>query len=392
MSDFSSSPVQIFLSAIVFVFGMVLSLAIRKYFKASVPRVLCLYLWHSIFCLIYIFYVVSNGGDALMYYQSGLSSDFSFSLGTSSVRFLSYFLVQYLGLSFLGCSFFFNVFGFIGLLAFDAALREVTWYKSRTIRIWATLIVFLPSISFWSSGLGKDSLSFLAVGLALWSALDLRHRWFLLFFSLLVMMVVRPHMAGILGLGLAGSYGMQRSVPVIHRFVLGGIAIAASAVLVPMGLSYAGLSGEVDAGALIEYVENRQGMNLSGGSSVDIADMNIFMKLFTYMFRPLFLDANGIAGLASSVDNIILLLLFIAGSWAILRKRVRVMANDHNRMFLWLYSAIAWVVLASVTANLGIALRQKWMFVPMLIFLFLSVIGRSRVTFNSKQERVVARV
>jgi hypothetical protein len=30
------------------------------------------------------------------------------------------------------------------------------------------------------------------------------------------------------------------------------------------------------------------------------------------------------------------------------------------------------------TANLGISVRQKWMFAPMLIFLFISFIGRPR--------------
>jgi len=32
-------------------------------------------------------------------------------------------------------------------------------------------------------------------------------------------------------------------------------------------------------------------------------------------------------------------------------------------------------MLATTTANLGIAMRQKWMFLPCLIFLLLSVIG-----------------
>jgi hypothetical protein len=46
--------------------------------------------------------------------------------------------------------------------------------------------------------------------------------------------------------------------------------------------------------------------------------------------------------------------------------------------FLLAYSVTAWVMLALTTANLGISVRQKWMFAPMLIFLFLSVAGRRR--------------
>lgn len=378
MVDFSSTPIQLFLSVSIFIGGFGLALSVRKYFGASAARASMIYLWHTLFCFVYMVYIIKNGGDALAYYRIGVSSDVSFSLGTNAVRYIVFLLTQVFGLSFLGCSLFFHIFGFIGLLAFDAALREVTWYKSRSIRLSATLIVFLPSVSFWSAGLGKDSISFLSVGLALWAALDMRRRWHLIVISVLAMLLVRPHMAGLLGIGLAGSYVFQRGVPITQRFLLGAVALAASAVLVPLGLNYAGLGDQAGADDLIEYVENRQGMNLGGGSSVDIASMNIFMKLFTYMFRPMFVDADGVAGLAASLDNIILLIFFIVGGWAVIKNRLPVRLNEHNRMFLWIYSGVAWVTLALVTANLGIALRQKWMFVPMLVFLLISVIGRSR--------------
>ena len=312
-----------------------------------------------------------------MYYKSGASSEAYFYLGTGAVRYFSYMIVQFLGLSFLGCSLLFHILGFIGLLAFDAALREVTWYKARSVRLFATLIVLLPSVSFWSSGLGKDSVAFLSAGLTLWAALDMRRRWFLFAISVFMMFFVRPHMAGILVLSLAASYVFQRRIPLPRRLLLGTMALAASALLVPLGLEYAGVGEQTDAAELLQYVEVRQAQNLSGGSSVDIASMNTFMRLFTYMFRPLFFDASGIFGAAASIDNAVLLFLFIAGGWAALRRRLPASFDDHNRNFLWIYSFLAWLVLASVTANLGIALRQKWMFAPILIFLLISVVGRS---------------
>jgi len=371
----------------VFLFGLIFFISIRRQFSSRLSRVAFLYLWHSFFCIVYMLYVINNGGDALMYYNSGVDQGFAFSLGTDAVRYIVFLLTQLFGLSFLGCSLFFHLIGFVGLLAFDAALREVTWYKSRYIRLSATLIVFLPSVSFWSVGLGKDPFSFLATGLALWAALDTRRRWRLFVVSLLAMLLVRPHMAGMLGLGLAGSYILQRGVPFVQRILLGTAALAASAVLVPLGLNYAGLGDQAGADDLINYIENRQEKNLDGGSSVDIASMNILMKLFTYMFRPMFFDANGMAGLAASLDNIVIFSLFIVGGWAAFRNRLPVHFDGHNRTFLWMYSALAWLVLASVTANLGIAVRQKWMFLPMLIFLLISLIGHSRVDENNTAMR-----
>ena len=385
MDVISLTPVQFFLSVLVFLLGLMSAFSFSNFFGLKKSRSLTLYLWHTSFCFIYISYILGFGGDALGYYRSSLFTDIEFSFGTHAVRFLVSLLSQGVGLSFLGCSIVFHIFGFIGLLAFDGALREVTWDKSRNIRFLATLIVFLPSISFWSSGLGKDSLSFCAMGLALWAALSLKSRWWLLVVAMLIMLLVRPHMAGMLGLGLAGSFVFQRGIPLPQRVLLGGIAIVAAAYLVPLGLNYAGVGEDANAQDIMQYIEGRQGQNLKGDGAVDISSMSPPAQMFTYLFRPALLEARDLFSLAAALDNTILLFLFLAGGWALIRKPLPVHLAAHNRMFLWLYSLLAWLILSMTTANLGIALRQKWMFAPMLIFLLISVIGRARVPLEPAQ-------
>ncbi len=164
MTDLDSTLLQLVLALFIFIAGLVLAVAVKGYFRAPLSRSVSLYLWHSLFCVIYLAYVLNYGGDASGYFRMSLRPDIDFAFGTYGVRFVVSFLSQGMGLSFLGCSLVFQLFGFIGLLAFDAALREVTWDKSRNIRLLATFVVFLPSVSFWSSGLGKDSLSFLRYG------------------------------------------------------------------------------------------------------------------------------------------------------------------------------------------------------------------------------------
>ncbi|WP_062810830.1 hypothetical protein [Alcanivorax sp. NBRC 102028] len=385
MSDLDSTPLQLVLAFLIFIAGLVAAVILRGYFRASLSRSVSLYLWHSLFCVIYLAYVLSYGGDASGYFRMSLRPDIDFKFGTYGVRFVVSFLSQGMGLSFLGCSLVFQFFGFIGLLAFDGALREVTCDKSRNIRLLATLIVFLPSVSFWSSGLGKDSLSFCAMGLALWAALRLKRRWWLLAVAVLLMLLVRPHIAGLLVLGLAGSFAFQRGIPMPQRVVLGGIALAAAVFLVPLGLNYAGVGEDAGAEDVMQYIEGRQGHNLKGGGAVDISSMSPPVQMFTYLFRPTLIEARNLFSLAAALDNTILLFLFIAGGWAILKNPLPPHFQPHNRMFLWIYSFCAWLILAMTTANLGIALRQKWMFAPMLIFLLISVIGRSRLPVEPEQ-------
>lgn len=373
-----STPWDIVISLLIFIVGLVVAKVLSKPFNATTGRALSLYCWHTVFSIVYSLYVTNYGGDAVMYYKTSLLGVGEFEFGTAGVQYLTAFYTVVLGASFLGASLGYHIFGFIGLLAFDAALRQVTVNKSKNIRLLATLIVFLPSVSFWSSSIGKDALSFMAMGLALWAALNLKRRLLLMVVAVLVMLFVRPHMAGMMVIGLSVSMVLQARVSLLQRLVFGVAALAAAAVLVPLGLNYAGVGEGASAEEFTSYIETRQGHNLEGGSSVDIANMSLPMQLFTYLFRPLPIEARSLFALAASLDNIILLFLFMAGGRALLSKRKPPELARHNRMFMWVYSLLAWSILAMTSANLGIAMRQKWMFAPMLVFLLISVIGKPR--------------
>ena len=374
-----SSVWHIFSATLVFGTGMVIAIKLAKSFGVAEKRSVSIYLWHTIFCFVYAQYALTNVSDAAGYYATSLSQNIEFSLGTAGVGILTQFLSSMLDLSFLGAFLVFNIFGFIGLLAFDASLRVATWNKSKNIRRLATLVIFLPSVSFWSSAIGKDALSFMATGLALWSVLNLRRRVWLMIIAIFVMLLVRPHIAGLMVLAIAGSMVMQKKVSLAQRALVGGVAFAGAALLIPFALNYSGFGGDGGATDLGAYIEKRQGYNQEGGGGIDISAMSPPMQLFTYLFRPLPFEAHSVFSLAASLDNLVLLFLFVWGGREMIKRRKRQkQAYSENRMFLWIYSLSAWLILSLTTANLGISVRQKWMFAPMLIFLFISVIGRPR--------------
>lgn len=361
---------------IIFFLGMVFIAKFSKYFNVKKKRGLLLYIWHTLFCFAYLFYVQAFGGDALMYYDVALTGRFDFSFGTSFVIAITSLLVQGLGFGIVSCFLFFNILGSIGLLAFDGALKQATQHKSTSIKRLATLIVFLPSVSFWSSAIGKDAISFLATGLALWAALQLNKRVLLMMSAVFLMLIVRPHMAGMMIIALAMSVMFDKTSSPLKRISLGTIAIIGAAAMVPFALDYAGVSDPNSSEGLMDYVENRQSYNMEGGGGVDIANMSLPMQLFTYMFRPIIFEARSITALAAALDNLILLYLFIAGFYSLIKKKSQKFTE--NRKFMWVYVMLAWIVLAMTSANLGIAIRQKWMFAPMLIFLLISLVGKNK--------------
>jgi hypothetical protein len=373
-----SSVWHVFSSALIFLVGVLIAIKTANSFNVSHKRAIILYFWHTILCLVGVDYVFSYGGDALGYYRDSLSSDIEFSLGTYGVTLLTRLFSFYFDISFLGVSLIFNIFGCIGLIAFDACLQTVTWYKSKNIRYLATLIIFLPSVSYWSSAIGKDGLAFMSTCLALWAALNLTHRVSLMFFATLVMLFVRPHIAGIMIIALIASY-LFSNIKIYNKnlFII-GIFIIFAVELFPFLLIYSGLQNLENIESLKYYIEERQSYNMDGGGGIDISSMSLFEQLFAYMFRPSIIEVNSIYSAVAAFDNMILLLLFITGCFAILKGKLSNLGE--NKVFLWIYVLITWVILAITTANLGISLRQKWMFAPMLIFLLISVIGRRRKT------------
>lgn len=372
-----SSVWHVLSAFLVFCGGFLFVHQFSRLFDLKTQRGFIIYFWHTLLCLGYLWYATVSTADATAYYENGRYGNLDFGVGTAGINFLTAIIVRPLDLSILGVFLVYNLFGVVGLMAFDGSLKKAMQHKPRHLRRLATLIVFLPSVSFWSSAIGKDALSFMATGLALWAAMALDRRWLLMMFALSVMVFVRPHMGGMMLLAWTLAVLLNSHTSVFRKIVLGGVVLAATFMIVPFAIQYVGLTEGVSSAELMDYLDERGAQNLHGGSSVDIASMSLPMQLITYMFRPFILEANSIFLFAAALDNLILLYLFIRGVFGGLRGRKS--QSGENRIFMWTYVMLAWPILAMSTANLGIAVRQKWMFAPMLILLMISMIDSKKI-------------
>ncbi|GHD05615.1 hypothetical protein GCM10016234_01890 [Tianweitania populi] len=90
-------------------------------------------------------------------------------------------------------------------------------------------------------------------------------------------------------------------------------------------------------------------------------------------------------GLISGLENMFLIGLFLY----FIRNAIygRSILPAFPRYFLIIFSGTTLVILALTTANLGIALRQKWMFMPMLLLLGFSYVPRSAYARYQEQVR-----
>ena len=363
-------------SVIIFFVGGAFVLSCCRIFYLKKLFALAMYIWHTIFCFVYVGYAKSNSADANRYFNSNNLDFDSFRLGTVAVeQFTS--VLKVIDISYLGCFLVFNIIGTIGYMAVSASLFDATKFANKHARLLALFFIFLPSLSFWSSAIGKDAISFLSVGLALWSSLNFKSRKLLMFVSVLLMMVVRPHMAGLMIIALAMSLIFDKNIGKLTKSLLTTFTLLVAFLFIPYVLQYANISAGDGIQGVSDYITLRESHNTQGGSSVNIAGMSLPMKMFTYVFRPLPFEAHSITALMASLDNVLLLIIFFTG----IRKLTHIKRSQANRYFMWFYAFGALIILSLTTANLGIAMRQKWMFLPFFAYLFISAFSQTKNKF-----------
>lgn len=369
-----SSPWHIFSALCVFLIGAAISLFLSKKLYLKQSEALFIYCWHSLFSMVYLVYTLRNPADSVRYFTSNAFDEQRFSLGTRAVEYFTG-LLKVFDLSYLGCFLVFNIIGAIGLITFAGVIKKTVKNSKRSLKFMSLIVVLLPSISFWSSAIGKDAISFLAINIALWAVLSLNKNKRLMVASIILMLLVRPHIAGMIILALSFSIAFDKNINSKLKVALLLFSVVGSIVMIPFALKYAGVGNEgaVGTDALQSYIEKRQGYNMQGGAGVDISSMILPEQMFTYLFRPLPHEASGITSLLASLDNVLLLCILILGLKSIFLKKLR--QDKSNRKFMWFYAVGTLIILSLTTANLGIAIRQKWMFVPMFIYLFISAMA-----------------
>ena len=371
---------------IVFIIGYFLLSSSARYFNATKIRTLSLYIWHTFFCCAYIVTTSKIGGDTIWYYTESLQlltnySDFSF--GTAAIVWLTALFTNGFGLNYISTCMAFNIIGTYGLLAIDASLRHATKDKSGFIKSLVLFVVLIPSMSYWSTAIGKDSVQFMGTGLMLWSCIDFKKRYIVFFISLCIIFTVRPHIGAVAFISFAISLIFMNKISLSKKIFYLLIVSTSIVFILPSVFEYISFKRPTSIATnldyLIYYIERRQTYNVDSGGGVDISSLNFLLQLFTYLFRPLPFDAHNTLALLTSLDNVFLLTVFTLSIFSIIflkREKFSLNHPKENRWFLLIFSVTVLSILSLTTSNFGISARQKWMVMPILLyymFLFMSV-------------------
>jgi hypothetical protein len=329
--------------------------------------------------------------DAVDYHEHGVRLAEHFRVGsfetglpslsrTNFIRFFTGIVYTIIGPSMIGGFLFFSWLGFLGLFFFYRAFRLAV-PQGRT-RAYATLLFFVPSLLFWPSSIGKEAWMMFALGLAAFGAgRALSGSIFSGFATaaagLWLAAIVRPHVAGMMGLALATAVLIQRSradlrqlAPIVKGLSLVAVA-AISVVLLIRTDRFLNESGfETDSGltTVIDRTTERTGQ---GGSEFEPAAVDsparLPLGIITTLFRPFIFEAHNQQSLLAAVEGSMLLLLTLVWISRISR------AIRGSRGIPYAAFALAFVLLFSVgfsgVANFGILVRQRTQLLPIFLVL-----------------------
>lgn len=367
---------QVLLTACILILSSTICLLFART-RIDIIYIFFLYIWHTVFSYRYYITTVQGGGDAIVYYRHSIkAATLVPSPGTEFVKYMTTYFTRGLGLNYLNTTLVYSLFGAIGLTLFYLSLKKhlkiMPWY-------WG-LIVFLPSLSYWSSAIGKDAISFLSVCILLYAVTTAKRKNLLCGISILLMLMVRPHVAFMIVGSFVFYFIVQSKAHIILKLIILPFITFGSIILLNYATEYAGVD-EASVSGVAEFYDSRQGINNHGGGGIDTSSMSLPLKVFSYMFRPLPFEASSLITFIASIENSILLLSFIYLIYSA-RSRLKLLIEGKN---LWLttYVVFASIILSYGLSNLGIAARQKWMFMPILIYLLIEAYRYN----NSKKMR-----
>lgn len=306
--------------------------------------------------------------------------------GTGTIRYLSGIVNVFTGSNYIATFLLFASVAFIGQCFFIFAMRRAL--SPRQFRMLCFLVMLSPTMAFWPSSIGKESLSLLGIGLAAHGATQLYdRRWAGMTYVLLggfAVGMVRPHMALIVLAGISVGLLARRAhtrgrmlthLAVVVVVILGTMAMAgASAEL--FGLeSFDGVS---DVGAALDFAQERTSQDTAQFVAARVENpVDYPWAVVTVLFRPFPWEANNALAMVSAGESALVLALLLAALPGLAR-HARQFAQRGHLLFSVAFTAV-FIFLFSAIGNFGILSRQRAQVIPfILVFIAFGIAAEKR--------------
>jgi hypothetical protein len=342
--------------------------------KSDIKTLRWLWVYHLFFGYIFgIFFT----GDAGYYWEKASELNYdSFienlvsKFGTSFIISFNYFPASALKMSYLSGTIAHTYFGFIGICMLYCIILQLVPRNSYfgKIKIFP-LIMFLPNLHFWTVSIGKDSTSFLFIIMFFYSLLNFKKRFLLGILGVFLLYLIRPHVTLFALISFGIAYFFSSKATKYQRIILTILVLGMAIMILPKLLEYSKIDS-LSTDNLDKFANERAGLlnRESTGSRLDVSSYPFVIKVFTFLYRPLFFDINNVTAILASVENLFLLLLTFK---ALKNKPFQAYKSAPLIIqSLIIFLIIGTLAFSQILSNMGIMLRMRNMFLPSL-FLFI---------------------
>jgi len=333
----------------------------------------------------------SNRGDAVYYYSRGVryndvwrslgipdfvvgSAGTTFTSKTAALVFTPYEPTMLSGF------FMFATLAFAGQILLYLAFRRAL--PGTRARWYAIAVFFTPSIVYWPSSIGKDSLMLLFIGLIAWGTAHLLSRYRLRWLIVVALGLVgagsiRLHVAALFGAALAAAIllGAAPKVKAAQTRRLALMAASVVAVVLLVSMASASLGVDVSGEDLDPFLSNLERRTQQGGSAVQgeavrsIADVP--SAALRTLYRPTLNEISNLPTLLSAIEGTALLIVSLLALPSIVRNLTKV--RRHPYLIFCLVSVVGFIVAFSAVFNLGILARQRVQVLPFLLVVLIAM-------------------
>lgn len=278
----------------------------------------------------------------------------------------------------------FGLIAFVGSYAWYRATVDVVPVTDK--RLYLILVLFVPSIAFWPSSIGKEALMQLGLGVvALGTSLLVRQR---LVAGLAVgvgggwlLWVVRPHLLAMVAVatGVAYLVGRVRRESDGRRALvgrpLGIIAVGLLVVFtVTQGAEFLGLE-DFSISSIEAELDEQTERTSQGGSEFEtgensLSPLSLPQGAATVLLRPFPWEVEGSLQLLASLESVVLA-GFIVARWRSLQAALVQSRARPFLMYCWLLT-LFYAATFSSFANFGLLVRQRSLVLPAVFVLLVS--------------------
>lgn len=347
-----------------------------------------IFFYHLFFSLAFFLFAKNNDTDSFKFFTDAFNKNYSgnyFFFGSNFIKKISSVIIEYFKFDYLNLNLLFGFFGTSGILILASIAQKKIHHES--IYFYLIFLAFCtPSLNFFTSYLGKDSLIFFSICLFIWSIDDFnKYKIISLIFSLYIIISTRLHIAIpiILVFALFVPFIYHKTTNFFkiiyysfYLLILFFVLYYQVEILVKAGV-ISGLGGMSLNPGLFNYEYIIQKMSVYSNntslaqSTYKLQHDNNFIYYFKYLFGPfVFESGTQLKYLVVKIENLyyffLVIILFFMVGLNINNKKIFV----KNLMLILIFFALT-IPLSLSVSNYGISIRQRVTIYPFLIYMFI---------------------